>query len=131
MNASNDLARARDEEIELTLVPRLQSHEGQFGDTSQSHEITDVIHPATTIDPEAEQKTLFNLTKRRVLAILKVQYSSDLEAVLALPVTEEDEDEWMRVAEEEEEEENKRMADQRHARNPSLAILGPTDDIRS
>lgn len=81
--------------------------------------------------PEVDKKTLFNLTKRRVLAILKVQYAGDLEAVLALPVADEDEDEWMRVVEEEEQEEIKRMADQRHIRNPSLAVLSPMDDIRS
>lgn len=82
-------------------------------------------------DPDAAPKAFFNLTKRRVLAILKVQHGADLEAVLALPVTAEDEDGWLRVVEEEEEMETERMADQRHLRNPSLPALGPIDDIRS
>lgn len=82
-------------------------------------------------DPEAANKALFNLTKRRVLAILKVQHGADLEAVLALPVTVDDEDAWLHVVEEEEEIEMERMADLRHARGPSLPAVGPIDDIRS
>lgn len=52
-------------------------------------------------DPEAGKKALFNLAKRRVIAILKVHSGANLEAVLAQPPTEEDEDEWERIVDDE------------------------------
>lgn len=76
-------------------------------------------------DPEAGNRQLFNLAKRRVLAILKVHHGNDLEAVLAQQVTPEDEDTWARIVEEEEMEEQRQAAAQRKA------LIPQADDIRS
>ncbi|GAA5951462.1 hypothetical protein JCM3765_005942 [Sporobolomyces pararoseus] len=100
---SAELSRARAEAITLTLNTRLLPQE----------------------DPEAGNRQLFNLAKRRVLALLKVHHGNDLEAVLAQQVTPEDEDTWARIVEEEEIEEQRQAAAQR-----KTVILQP-DDIRS
>lgn len=75
-------------------------------------------------DPEAVQKQLFSRAKRRVLAILKVHHGSDLEAVLAQQVTEDDEDLWARLVDEEDEEE------QRQAQAQRRPVVAQLDDIR-
>ncbi|GAA6013146.1 hypothetical protein JCM10207_006185 [Rhodosporidiobolus poonsookiae] len=101
--ASAELARARAENVYLTLATRITPDE----------------------DPEAESKHLFNQAKRRVLAILKVHHGNDLEAVLAQQVTAEDEEAWARIVEEEEMEERRRAHEQRRPVVPQL------DDIRN
>ncbi|GAA5926398.1 Iqg1p [Sporobolomyces koalae] len=101
--SSAELSRARAEAITLTLNTRLMPQE----------------------DPEAGNRQLFNLAKRRVIALLKVHHGTDLEAVLAQQVTPEDEDAWARIVEEEEIEEQRQAAAQRKT------ILPQADDIRS
>ncbi|GAA5901502.1 Iqg1p [Sporobolomyces salmoneus] len=100
---SAELSRARAEAITLTLNTRLLPQE----------------------DPEAGNRQLFNLAKRRVLAILKVHHGNDLEGVLAQQVTPEDEDTWIRIVEEEEMEEQRQAAAQRKT------VIPQPDDIRS
>ncbi|GAA5946128.1 hypothetical protein JCM3775_004155 [Rhodotorula graminis] len=100
---SAELNRARADAIALTLAPRVLPEE----------------------DPEAVQKQLFSRAKRRVLAILKVHHGSDLEAVLAQQVTEDDEDLWARLVDEEDEEE------QRQAQAQRRPVVVQLDDIRN
>ncbi|GAA5904612.1 hypothetical protein JCM5296_005248 [Sporobolomyces johnsonii] len=100
---SAELLRARAEAITLTLNTRM----------------------LPTEDPEAPNKHLFNLAKRRVLAILKVHHGNDLEAVLAQQVTDEDEDTWMRIVQEE-------LVEERHqAQLQRRAVVPQADDIRT
>ncbi|GAA5964914.1 hypothetical protein JCM21900_000018 [Sporobolomyces salmonicolor] len=100
---SAELLRARAEAITLTLNTRM----------------------LPTEDPEAPNKHLFNLAKRRVLAILKVHHGNDLEAVLAQQVTDEDEDTWMRIVQEE-------LVEERHqAQLQRRAVIPQSDDIRT
>ncbi|CEQ42089.1 SPOSA6832_03856, partial [Sporobolomyces salmonicolor] len=104
---SAELLRARAEAITLTLNTRMLPTEG------------------TPADPEAPNKHLFNLAKRRVLAILKVHHGNDLEAVLAQQVTDEDEDTWMRIVQEE-------LVEERHqAQLQRRAVIPQSDDIRT
>ncbi|GAA6016992.1 hypothetical protein JCM11491_006122 [Sporobolomyces phaffii] len=100
---SVELSRARAEAITLTLNTRLLPQE----------------------DPEAGNRQLFNLAKRRVLALLKVHHGNDLEAVLAQQVTPEDEDTWARIVEEEEMEEQRQAAAQRKT------VIPQPGDIRA
>jgi hypothetical protein len=65
------------------------------------------------IDPQAALKALFNKTKRQVLAILKVHHAADLEALLAKPVTEDDEDAWGTVVMEDIDQERRQAAEER------------------
>ncbi|GAA5820379.1 hypothetical protein JCM10212_002727 [Sporobolomyces blumeae] len=101
--SSAELSRARAEAITLTLNTRLLPQE----------------------DPEADNRQLFNLAKRRVLSLLKVHHGNDLESVLAQQVTPEDEDTWARIVEEEEMEERRQAAAQRKN------VIPQPDDIRS
>ncbi|KAM0752532.1 hypothetical protein T439DRAFT_287203 [Meredithblackwellia eburnea MCA 4105] len=100
--ANPELSRAREDEVPLTLMPRIHAND----------------------DPEAARKQLFNQAKRRVLAVLKVQHGANLEDVLTKVVTEDDEDAWARAVQEEREEEHRQAQQQRRR------ILPTAGDIR-
>ncbi|GAA5985464.1 hypothetical protein JCM10908_006986 [Rhodotorula pacifica] len=82
---------------ELGSVPANGYDSGPAG--AQTDEVTLALAASSGLAEEEGigSEQLLRQTKRRVLAILKVHDGVDLESVLARNVTEEDEDEWLRV----------------------------------
>lgn len=107
---TQELNSARDSEITLELVSRMQSLK----------------------DPEAETKALFVETKRLVLALLKVQSGTSLVEVFVAPVTAEDELAWEEIVSLEVAADRQRFRGQRPPPPPG-AMLNSTprlEDVR-
>lgn len=89
-----------------------------------------VIYALPSLDPHAEEKTLWVQAKRGVLAILRVQPAQDLLESLLRPVTERDEMLWEDILDAEIENELRQMP----RRQPSQAVADGVyrlEDIRS
>jgi Ras GTPase-activating-like protein IQGAP2/3 len=110
---SDELNDARDTAVTLELTNRFANVRGR---PSVSVGVLNV-GLTVTLDPRAEEKTLWVQAKRAVLAILRVQPAKDLVEALMKPVTQEHEAAWEEIIE------NEMIMDhkQRNRRMPSTA----------
>lgn len=84
-----------------------------------------------TLDPHAEEKTLWVQAKRGVLAILRVQPAQDLLESLMRPVTDDDELAWEEILEVEMENEQIRQIPRRQPSAIAAESAYRLEDIRS
>ena len=93
--------------------------------------ITKTLTNSITLDPHAEEKTLWVQAKRSVLAILRVQPAQDLLESLMRPVAEEDEQLWEEMLQAEAENEHTRQIPRRQPSAGAADSAYRLEDIRS